>query len=53
MAVKVHVNMCREVVFAGAEADEAAHADEASDAAAEVLDEGSAAEQLLCALRAS
>ena len=44
MAVKVHVNMCREV---GAEADEAAHADEGSDAAAEVLDEGSAAEQLL------
>ena len=34
--------MCREVVFAGAEADEAAHADEGSDAAAEVLDEGSA-----------
>jgi hypothetical protein len=39
--------MCREVVFAGAEAAEAAHADEGSDAAAEVLDEGSAAEQLL------
>jgi hypothetical protein len=42
MAVKVYANMCREVVFAGAEADEAAHADEGSDAAAEVLDEGSA-----------
>ncbi len=36
-SVKVHVNMWREVVFAGAEAAEAAHADEGSDAAAEVL----------------
>ncbi len=39
--------MCRDVVFAGAEAAEAAHVDEGSDAAAEVLDEGSAVEQLL------
>ena len=39
--------MCREVVLAGAEAAEVAHADEGSDAAAEVLGEGSAAEQLL------
>ncbi len=47
MALKVHVHMCRAVVFACAEAGEAAHADEGSDEAAEVLDEGSAAEQLL------
>ncbi len=38
---------CAVKLYLHAEAAEAAHADEGSDAAAEVLDEGSAAEQLL------